>query len=395
MLTDSKIKNLKPDSRQYKRYDRLGLYLIVTPKGGKWWRYRFKQDGKDKSMSLGIYDPANVLRHVSLADARQARDEMALMLKDGKTPSLKSGNETATFKWAMLEWLSKRTNWSEDTHLQNKARLDSWVIPYLGHRKLAEIETADVLQVLRRLEAAGKIATMHEVKTLVARVLGYAVAVGELKHNPSTGIGEDALTPRSANHFARLNSVDEIAGLKHAIEGYKGTHVTRCALQWSLYTFARPGEVRHAEWAEIEGDTWRIPAHKMKARREHIVPLSPQAVAVLDDLRPLTGRGKYLFPTARTNDRPMSENTVTAALRRMGYAKDEMCAHGFRGMASGQLHEMGWDSLVIELQLAHKDRNQTRAAYNASLRLEERRKMMSQWADRLDTLEGNVVSLRA
>jgi integrase len=393
MLTDSKIKNFKPTSSPYKRYDKFGLYMIVRPEGGKWWRYRFKQHGKENSRSLGIYDPANVLRHVSLADARKARDEMAQNLKDGKP--LKAETETATFKWAMLEWLSKRTNWSSDTHQQNRGRLNAWVDPYLGHRKLAEIETSDVLQVLRRIESAGKIHTMHQVKNLVTRVLAYAVAVGELKSNPAADIGEDALTSRSPNHFARLKTVDEIAGLVRAIESYKGTHITRCALQWSLYTFARPGEVRHAEWAEIEGDTWRIPAHKMKARREHIVPLSPQVVAVLDELRPLTGRGKYLFPSVRTHDRPMSENTVTAALRRMDYGKDQMCAHGFRGMASGQLHEMGWDSLVIELQLAHKDRNQTRAAYNASSRLEDRRKLMNQWADRLDNMEANVVSLRA
>jgi integrase len=394
-LSDSKVRNLKPDTRQYKKYDSHGLFLIVSPNGGKWWRYRFKQKGKENTQSLGIYDPSNVLKHVSLADARKARDEMAQRVKDGKSPKPQKDTDQSTFKWAMNEWLSKRTKWSPETYERNKSRLDIYVVPYLGHRNLSDIETADVLQTLRRIEAAGKISTMHKVKSLIANVFSYAIAVGESKHNPANDIGAEALSPRNEKHFPRLKGVEEIAGLVRAINSYTGTHITRCALQWSLLTFARPGEVRHAEWKEIEGDTWRIPAHKMKARREHIVPLSPQAIAVLDELRPLTGRGKYLFPSVRTNDRPMSENTVTAALRRMDYGKDQMCAHGFRGMASGQLHETGWDSLLIELQLAHKDRNQTRAAYNASTRLPERRKMMKQWADRLDNLEGNIVSLRA
>lgn len=394
-LSDSKVRNLKPKERQYKVYDSYGLFIIVSPKGGKWWRYRFKKDGKEQNLSLGIYDPANVLRHVSLAEARTARDEMAQRLKDGKGAAPRKDANLATFKWAMTEWLSRRTKWSPETHQQNKSRLDSYVVPYLGDRRLVDINTGDVLMVLRRIESAGKIATMHEVKSLVSRVLGFAVAIGELKHNPSSDIGEDALSAYRTTHFARLTDVKEIAGLVRAIDGYKGAFVTRLALRWSLLTFARPGEVRHAEWSEIEGTTWRIPAHKMKARREHIVPLSPQAVQVLDELRPLTGRGKYLFPGARSVKRPMSENTVIAALRRMDYGKDQMTAHGFRGMASGQLHEMGWDSLVIELQLAHTDKNQTRAAYNASERLEERKKMMKQWADRLDSLENNVVGIRA
>jgi integrase len=334
------------------------------------------------------------LKHVSLADARIARDEMAKRLKDGKSPKSSKTTDQATFKWAMLEWLSRRTTWSEETHHQNKSRLDSYVVPYLGDHKLTDIDTGDVLCV-RRIEATGKLATMSEVKSLISRVFGYAITVGELKHNPSSEIGEDALSAYKTTHFARLTDVNETAGLVRAIDAYKGAYVTRLALKWSMLTFARPGEVRQAEWSEIEGAIWRIPAHKMKAKREHIVPLSPQAIEVLNELRPLTGRGKYLFPGARSVKRPMSENTVTASLRRMDYGKDQMTAHGFRGMASGQLHEMGWDSLVIELQLAHKDRNQTRAAYNASSRLEDRRMMMNQWADRLDNLEANVVSLRA
>ena len=394
-LSDSKVRNLKPKSSRYKVFDSHGLFMIVSPKGGKWWRYRFKQHGKEKTLSLGIYDPSNIRKHISLAEARAARDEMALRLKAGKNPNPRQDSDHSTFKWAMTEWLSRRTGWSEETHKQNKSRLDSYVVPYLGDRQLKDIDTGDVLQVLRRIETTGKLATMTEVKSLIFRVLGFAVAVGELKHNPSTNIGADALAAYRTTHFARLTDVKEIAGLVRAIDGYKGAFVTRLALRWSLLTFARPGEVRHAEWSEIEGTTWRIPAHKMKARREHIVPLSPQAVEVLDELRPLTGRGKYLFPGARSIKRPMSENTVIAALRRMDYGKDQMTAHGFRGMASGQLHEMGWDSLVIELQLAHADKNQTRAAYNASERLEERRKMMRQWADRLDSLEDNVVSIRA
>jgi integrase len=398
-LSDSKVRNLKAKSRQYKVYDSHGLFLIVSPKGGKWWRYRFKQNGKEKTLSLGIYDPGNVRKHVSLAEARTARDEMAQRLKDGRSLRTKNDTDQATFKSAMLEWLSRRTKWSEETHHQNKSRLDSYVVPYLGDRKLTDIDTGDVLQVLRRIEATGKLATMSEVKSLISRVLGYAVAIGELKHNPSSDIGEDALSAYKAKHFARLTDVHEIAGLVRAVDGYKGTFVTRLALKWSMLTFARPGEIRQAEWSEIEGETWRIPDHKMKAPREHIIPLSPQAIKVLNELRPLTGRGKYLFPGARSAKRPMSENTVNSALRRMDYDKDQMTAHGFRGMASGQLHEMGWDSLVIELQLAHTDKNQVRAAYNASERLEERRKMMKAWADRLDNLGSNqgsnVVGIRA
>jgi integrase len=269
MLTDSKVRHFKPQARQYKRYDKHGLYLIVTPKGGKWWRYRYKQGGKENTLSLEIYAPSNVLKHVSLADARNARDEMAKRLKDGKSPKSSKTTDHATFKWAMLEWLSRRTTWSEETHHQNKSRLDSYVIPYLGDRKLTDIDTGDVLQVLRRIEATGKLATMSEVKSLISRVFGYAIAVGELKHNPSSEICEDALSAYKTQHFARLTDVNEIAGLVRAIDGYKGAFVTRLALKWSMLTFARSGEVRRAEWSEIEGAVWRIPAYKKKAKRAH------------------------------------------------------------------------------------------------------------------------------
>lgn len=398
MLSDSKIRNAKPKDRQYKLYDNLGLFILITPKGGKWWRYRYRLDGREKTLSLGVYNPRNLRTHVSLQEARDKRDVLAKQLKAGTDPSVERKQAAGgTFAWAMEEWISRR-NWTANTVEQNRGRLDSYVVPYMGQKPLAEIDATLILQTLRRIEAAGKISTMHRVKNLISRVLAYAVAVGAIPMNPAAGIGEDALTPRNEKNFARLTNTKAIGGLVRAIEGYKGSEVTRLALQWSMLTFCRPGEVRAAEWGEIEEDSrlWRIPAERMKARREHIVPLSDKALEILHELRPLTGSGTYLFPSVRSASRPMSENTVNAALRRMGYKRDEMTAHGFRGMASTQLHELGWDSLVIELQLAHKDRNQTRAAYNSSERLAERRKMMEQWGSYVSGMlaGSNVVAIR-
>lgn len=286
------------------------------------------------------------------------------------------------------EWFTKFSpSWSAEHADRIIRRFERDVFPWLGARPIGEITGPELLTALRRVENRGVVETAHRVMQNCSQVFRYAVATGRAQRDPTFDL-RGALPPVRSNHFASITEPKAICGLLRAIDGYKGSFITQCALRLAPLVFVRPGELRRAEWAEFDLDAaeWRIPASKMKMRVIHVVPLSSQAASILRELHPLTGSDKYVFPGTRGKDRPMSENTVLAALRRMGYGTNDMTGHGFRSMASTILNEQGWNRDAIERQLAHAERDNVRAAYNYAEHMPERRKMMQQWADYLDKL---------
>jgi integrase len=389
-LTDTAIRNAKPRSKPYKITDGMGLYLEVMPTAAKYWRMRYRFAGKDKRQAFGVYP------EVSLAAAREARDKARAMLRESRDPSaerkatkqralLSAGN---SFKAVAVEWLGKqKAKLAPATFAKAEWTFKNLVFPWMGSRPIAEIDAPELLAVLRRIEVRGAHETAHRTKQRCGQVFRYAIATGRARHDPTTSL-KGALSPVVSRSRAAITDPEKVGELLRAIEGYSGGLVVRSALKLAPLVFVRPGELRRAEWSEIDldGCEWRIPATKMKMREEHIVPLSLQAIAILRELKPLTGRGRYVFPGMRTAGAPMSENTVNAALRLMGFDKDTMTGHGFRALASTRLNEMGWPPDVIERQLAHAERNKVRAAYNRAQYLAERWKMMQQWADYLDSM---------
>ena len=394
-LTDTAIRSAKPRGRPYKLFDSRGLYLAVQPSGARWWRFKFRLQGREKLLSLGVYDD------VSLAKARGRRDQARRLVADGIDPSAARKAERAargtTFESVALEWLGKQ---HFEPTTRNKAlwMLEKLLFPTLGPKPINSIDAPMVLAALRKTEARGKHESAHRAKWRAAQVFRYAVANGLATHNPVADLG-GALTAVRVAHHAAVTDPQRVGELLRAIDGYAGQPGTAFALKLAPLLFARPGELRRAEWAEFDVDgakpEWRIPASRMKMREAHIVPLATQAVALLRELRPINS-GRLLFPSLRSASRPISENTLNAALRRIGYSSGEMTAHGFRTMASTLLNERGVHPDLIELQLSHAERNKVRAAYNRSQRLDERRLMMQDWADFLDGLKagGNVVTFR-
>lgn len=389
-LSEMKVRTVKPAEKPQKLFDGGGLFLLVTPTGGKLWNLKYRFDGKEKKLALGAYP------HVSLVEARQKREKAKALLAKGVDPreTRKAQKDAATqktdtFEVIAREWHTKfSSSWTENHANKILRRLELYIFPWLGDQPIKSITAPELLTALRRIEAKGILETAHRAHQNCSQVFRYAVATGRAERDPSLDL-RGAIPPAKAKHMATITDPKEIAALLHSIDGYKGSIVTRCAMKLAPLVFVRPGELRHAEWSEINFDTaeWRIPAEKMKARTLHIVPLSKQAIAVLLEIQPVTGGGKYVFPSPRTNSRPMSDNAVLSALRRMGYAKDEMSGHGFRSMASTLLNEMGWNRDAIERQLAHAERNSVRAAYNYAEFMPERKKMMQAWADYLAALK--------
>jgi integrase len=395
-LSDIKIKSLKPGikpdgsttSKSYKVTDERGLYLEVTPKGGKRWRFKYRFGGKEKLLSVGIYPD------ISLKTARVRRDELRTQVAEGIDPSdirraekiSQAGMES--FEFVAREWHSKhKHNWSESHLTRTLVRLEKNVFPWLGKKNINEINAPELLVVLRRIESRGALETAHRTNQVCGQIFRYAIATGRAERDIAADL-KGALPPPKVKHHASVTDPVKIGELMRAIQDYSGQFVTSCALKLAPLFFVRPGELRHAEWNEFDLDKaeWRIPAEKMKMNTVHIVPLSKQAINTLIDLQALTGEGKYLFPSNRTRTRPMSNNTINAALRRLGYNKDDMTGHGFRSMASTILNEQGWNRDAIERQLAHSERDGVRAAYNYAEYLPEREKMMQAWADHLDEL---------
>jgi len=399
-LTDIAIRSAKPTDKQFKLFDEGGLFLIITPSGGRWWRFKYRYEGKEKLLSMGTYP------EVSLKDARDKRDSARKQVAAGIDPSshrkavklTAETNAANSFEVVAREWFSKLLpSWTEGHAEKILSRLERLIFPHIGARPIASITAQELLAVLRRIEAKGTVETAHRALQNCGQVFRYGIATGRAERD----IGADlrgALASVKVKHHPSITEPKAIGALMRAIRDYDGEPITQAALRLAPLVFVRAGELRKAEWSEINFDEseWRIPAERMKMRVVHVVPLSEQAIGVLKEIHLLTGRGKYIFTGARTNGRPMSENTINAALRRLGYTKEEMTGHGFRSMASTVLNEQGWNRDAIERQLAHAERNDIRAAYNYAEHLKERKRMMQHWADYLDELaDSNVMKFAA
>ena len=393
-LTDTKIRNAKPMEKKFKIFDTGGLFMIIAPAGGKWWRLKYRFGGKEKQLSLGTYP------EVSLAKARTKRDKAREQLADGIDPgqvrkaakAAKSSNEN-TFEVIAREWHTKFSpTWTPGHAKAILRRLELNIFPWMGDRPILEIKAPEVLMALRRIEARGALESAHRVRIICGQVFRYAVATGRAEQDPTSAL-KGALPPRKSKHLAAITEPEKVGGLLRAIDGYQGSFVTKCALKLAPLFFVRPGELRQMEWTEIdfEAKEWEIPADKMKTGHPHRVPLARQAVDILKEIEPLTGGGRYVFPSPRTSKRPMSNNGVLSALRRMGFEKDEMSGHGFRAMARTILDEvLQVRPDFIEHQLAHAVRDPLGRAYNRTTHLPERRRMMQTWADYLDGLKGGA-----
>lgn len=399
-LSDTTIRTAKPAAKPQRLFDAGGLYLEVSPAGGKLWRFKYRHGGKEKRLALGAYPDTG------LKDARDKRDTARKLLAAGVDPGEQrkaakaAGEERAanSFEVVAREWHAKQSaTWVELHASRIMLRLENDVFPWLGSRPIADITAKELLATVNRIVDRGAVESAHRVLQNCGQVMRYAIATGRADRNPAADL-RGALPPVKQTHHAAIIEPAAIGGLLRAMDAYNGSLVTKCALRLAPLLFVRPGELRHAEWAEfdLDGAQWNIPAEKMKMREPHLVPLAPQAVAILRELQPLTGRGRYVFPSARSPQRPMSNNAVLSALRRMGYATYEMSGHGFRAMARTVLDEvLHFRPDYIEHQLAHAVKDPNGRAYNRTAHLPERRKMMAAWADYLDTLKagGNVVPM--
>ncbi len=402
MLTDTAIRNVKPPERPRKLFDERGLYLLLNPDGSRYWRLKYRIAGREKQISLGVHP------NVGLKLARDRRDEARKLVAAGVDPSAHRKAE----KLARLNTLEDIARECLD-HMQKPPKkgsraplsrvtvekalwmLETFVFPRLGSHPIASITPTEVLKVLRKIEGRGTHETAHRTKQRCGRVFRYAIATGRAERDVTADL-RGALAAVVPQNHAAITEPKKVGELLVALDAYQGQPTVAGALRLAPIVFVRPGELRAAEWVEfdLDGDEpeWRVPAQRMKMREQHIVPLARQAVEVLRALKTLSRNSHLVFPSLRSAKRPMSENTLNAALRRLGYAKDEMTAHGFRSVASTFLNELGWAPDLIEPQLAHAERNKVRAAYNRAERLPERRRMMQAWADHLDSLKAQVAT---
>lgn len=383
-LTDIQIKKAKPKDKRYFLTDGQGLVLEVMPTGAKFWRLLYRVNGKRKMSTLGEY-PA-----LSLVEARKKSEELRQELERGVLPSdIINPPHEMTFKEIAEEWLEKhKTKWTEEHSVIVKNRLEKYLYPFLGEYAMKDIKTSDVLAVLKPLEVNGLNETVRRTRQTFGRVARYAMALEICSSDVSAPLIEILKVP-DRKHFAALTKPEDVKRLLLAMSSYGGSPVVKTALWFSIYTLARPGEVRYAEWTEIdiERAMWSIPASKMKKRKPHVVPLCSQCITLLKNLYLLTGRQKWVFPTVNMNGRPMSENTVNAALRSLGFTQEEMTAHGFRTLGSTMLNSMAYRPDVIESALAHVQPG-VRGVYNRGDYWEERVAMMQAWGDYLDKLAG-------
>ena len=392
-LSNTAIRTAKSDLKPRKLYDERGLFLLISPKGGKWWRLKYRFDGKEKLLSLGTYPD------VSLKQARERRDDARKLIANGVNPgehrkaikATRADRLENSFEVLAREWFSKYSkNWGDDHCQRVMRRLERDIFPWVGKNPVAEVTAPELLKVLRRIENRGALETAHRALGDCGEILRYAIATGRAEHDISGDL-RGALPPSRNKHLPAVTDPEQVAEMLRVMDGYKGTLTVRCALRLAPLVFVRPGELRKAEWKDIDLDNaeWRFIV--TKTGTQHIVPLSSQAVDTLEDLYPLTGDGRYVFPSIRTSERPMSDNTILAALRRMGIAKEEMTGHGFRAMARTILDEvLGVRPDYIEHQLAHAVRDPNGRAYNRTAHLPERKKMMQDWADYLDKLKAGV-----
>ncbi|WP_028223032.1 tyrosine-type recombinase/integrase [Paraburkholderia oxyphila] len=398
-LSDVAIRTAKPGAKPIKLFDGGGLYLLLTPRGSRLWRMKYRVAGKEKLLALGAYPT------VSLKDARDRCDEARKKLAAGYDPgetrkvqkTVAKDLAANSFEVIAREWFElTKDKWETEYAKLIMHRLERDMFPSLGKCPIAGITPVELLAALRRIEKRGAIDTAHRSLQKCGQIFRYAVVTGRADRDPTTDLRE-ALRPAPKQHYASIKDPKEVGALVRAIRDYQGAFETKCALVIGILTFVRPGELRKAEWSEFDLDQaeWRIPASRMKMKEQHIVPLSKQSLTVLKELYSVTGQGRYLFPCVRTSVRPMSENTVNAALRRLGYTREEMTGHGFRSTASTLLNEQGWSPDAIERQLSHGERDEVRGAYNFAEYLPVRRKMMQAWADYLDTLEQGARIIRS
>jgi integrase len=400
---DTYFRHLKTGEKDYKRSDGGGLFMLVTKTGSKLWRYAYNFDSKQKLLALGQYPVT------SLADARIKRDNAKKLLADGIDPSVERKAErrqariarSNTFEAMANELMDKfKAEGNAATTLKKKQWLLDFANKEFGKRPIAELKAPEILDALRKIEKRGKHETATRLRSTVGAVFRFAIATGRAERDP-TGDLRGALNTPTITHRATIVEPNAVGALLRAIDGFEGQAATRCALKLAPLLFVRPGELRKAEWAEfnLANAEWRIPAAKMKMRRPHRVPLAPQSLTILHELQGITGGSKYLFPSVRSWHRPISDNTLNAALRRLGYDKTELTVHGLRSTASVMLNESGkWHADAIERQLAHQEANEIRGAYTHAAEFwQERVRMMRWWAEELDRLRehGRVVRIRA
>lgn len=400
-LSPTQVDALKPQKKRYKVSDGGGLYVLVTPDGSKLWRWKYRFGGKEKLLALGKY-PAT-----SLKLARKNRGDAAELLAEGVDPSAKRQSEKAasklagaeTFKAIAEEWLdagcppNKSAPPTPRTIEQLRYRLKEFVYPYHGTEPIKNITVPALHTTFKRIVHRGHRETAQRVRSAVSRVFRYAVATGRAERDPAGDL-KSALPSGVTKSFPAITKAKEIGPLLRAIYGYQGQPAVMAAIKLLPLVFVRPGELRRAEWSEfdLEAAEWVIPASRTKMRRDHVVPLSTQAVAILEDLHQVTGRGRLVFPGLRSKNEPIGESTLNAVLRVLGYSKEQMVAHGFRSMASTQLNELGFDPDIVEAQLAHLPKDRIRALYNRSDYAEKRDKMMQSWSDYLDGLRTDTSS---
>lgn len=390
-LTNVQVSKAKPAVKATRLFDGGGLYIEVSPKGGKYWRLKYRYGGKEKRLSLGVYPG------VSLKEARLKRDEAKQLLARDLDPSefrkaikaQKLHSSENSFEAVAREWHQKYSqNQAASTSKRNLSRLERDIFPWLGAQPISEITAPELLITLRRIESRGALESAHRTLRLCGQIFRYAIATGRAERSIPSDL-RGALAPVKGSHLAAITEPSEVGPLLRKIDCYKGSFVTRCALKLAPLVFVRPGELRQAQWSHINFDSceWRYRIGKTDI--DHIVPLATQAVEILREIQPLTGSGKYVFPSARTSngDRPMSDNAVLSALRSMGIEKDKMSGHGFRAMARTILdEELGFRVDLIEHQLAHAVRDPNGRAYNRTKHLPQRVEMMKAWADYLDRL---------
>ena len=389
MLTNKRIDGLKPRDASYRVFDGGGLYLEVAPAGGKWWRWKYRFLGREKRLSMGTYP------EVALKSAREKRDEARKLLGSGVDPSdnrratktARTGRAANSFEVVAREWYEKHLPTWAPSHSDRLLRLfERDIFPMVGHRPVADLDPPELLVVLRRIESRGALETAHRARGHCGQVFRYAIATGRAERDPAADL-LGALPPVRGNHFAAVTDPKKIGALLRAFDAYKGTTTVSCALRLAPLIFVRPGELRRAEWSAIDLDAaeWRFTATKTDT--PHIVPLATQAIAILREVQPFTSNGRFVFPSARSADRPMSDNAILAAMRYMDIPREEMTGHGFRAMARTVLDEvLHVRPDYIEHQLAHAVRDPNGRAYNRTAHLPERKKMMQDWADYLDKL---------
>jgi integrase len=389
-LTDIQVKHAKTAPKEVKLFDGGGLFLLITPSGGKLWNFKYRFDNKEKKLAFGAYPV------VTLADARQRREDAKKLLANVVDPGAirkqqkaVEQEQAATFKNIAVEWHTAfKEKWTEKHSERLLTRLEQDFFPFLGDVPIKEIKAPALLELLRRVEIRS-LEQAHKLWGTCNQIFSYAIASGRVEFNPAAGL-VGTIKPVKHKHMAAPTEPKAVAELLKAIEDFSGSFVVKCALRLAPMLFVRPGELRKAEWSEFNLDdaVWNIPAEKMKMRQPHLVPLSRQTLQVLKELHPLTGNGKYLFPCRRSTLTPMSDNTINASLRRLGFERDEITGHGFRAMARTMLHEiLHFTPDAIEAQLAHAVPDRLGRAYNRTQFIAERTKMMQTWADYLDELK--------